>query len=367
MTMEVPAPAAFGEPDAPAFGPICPVGTLLTGDASCALPDEGDGGARAAVEDAQRFVKGRLKMRQLLLLIALDDHKNIHRAAEELCVTQPAASKQLLELEATLGVRLFDRLPRGMAPTVFGDTMIRYARIALNSLAMAHGDVMAMRSGIVGRIEIGAISTSAMSVLPRAIAQVKKASPTLQIGIQVDASHVLIERLRLGTLDFMIGRLGENAEGLVYEEFSDEAVCAVAKTAHPLLGRPDIGLAELANAPWILPQKDSILRSRFDWMFRRQGVAPPTDVVESSSVPLILALLRETEALHLMPVEMASYFSALGVLGMLPVRLDCHMDAFGLIRDASRVISPGAGLLLGALRTLARESGWMSGPLPATA
>jgi hypothetical protein len=64
------------------------------------------------------FLKARLKTRQLLLLIALDDYRNIHRAAEELHMTQPAASKQVKDLEEMLDVRLFDRLPRGMEPTM---------------------------------------------------------------------------------------------------------------------------------------------------------------------------------------------------------------------------------------------------------
>jgi DNA-binding transcriptional LysR family regulator len=66
------------------------------------------------------FLKARLKTRQLLLLIALDDFRNIHRAADELNMTQPAASKQVKDLEEMLGVRLFDRLPRGMEPTLYG-------------------------------------------------------------------------------------------------------------------------------------------------------------------------------------------------------------------------------------------------------
>uniref|UniRef100_UPI0005914CB8 helix-turn-helix domain-containing protein n=1 Tax=Herbaspirillum lusitanum TaxID=213312 RepID=UPI0005914CB8 len=64
--------------------------------------------------DPNWFLRARLKTRQLLLLIALDDERNIHRAANELNMTQPAASKQLKDLEDMLGVTLFDRLPHGL-------------------------------------------------------------------------------------------------------------------------------------------------------------------------------------------------------------------------------------------------------------
>ena len=67
------------------------------------------------------FIRARLKTRQLLLLVALAEEGNIHRAAQVLSMTQPAASKLLKDLEDVLEVPLFERLPRGMRPTWYGD------------------------------------------------------------------------------------------------------------------------------------------------------------------------------------------------------------------------------------------------------
>jgi DNA-binding transcriptional LysR family regulator len=71
------------------------------------------------------FIRARLKTRQLLLLVALAEEGNIHRAAQVLNMTQPAASKLLKELEEVLEVTLFERLPRGMQPTWYGETSMR--------------------------------------------------------------------------------------------------------------------------------------------------------------------------------------------------------------------------------------------------
>ena len=87
------------------------------------------------------FIRARLKTRQLLLLVALAEEGNIHRAAQVLNMTQPAASKLLKDLEDVLEVSLFDRLPRGMRPTWYGETMIRHARVALASLNQAHDEL----------------------------------------------------------------------------------------------------------------------------------------------------------------------------------------------------------------------------------
>ena len=67
---------------------------------------------------SDRFVRSRLKTRHLVLLVELGRHGSIMHAANAAHLTQPAASKQIKDLEEMLGVRLFDRLPRGMEPTM---------------------------------------------------------------------------------------------------------------------------------------------------------------------------------------------------------------------------------------------------------
>jgi DNA-binding transcriptional LysR family regulator len=303
------------------------------------------------------FLKARLKTRQLLLLIALDDYRNIHRAAEELHMTQPAASKQIKDLEEMLDVKLFERLPRGMEPTIYGETMIRHARMALTSLALAHDDIVTLKAGLTGQVEVGVIMTPAMALLPRAIARVKEQAPLLRIGVQLETSNVLLDKLQHGTLDFMIGRIVDNigTTGLIYEELTEEPACAVVRPNHPLLDRRALTLQDIAPLPWILPPHGSILRYRFDMMFRRAGLEPPNNVVDTTAVLIITALLQQTDSLHVMPVEVAQYYASLNVMRILPIELPCKMDAFGLIRQQDHLLSPGADMLLRAVRAAALE------------
>ena len=303
------------------------------------------------------FLKARLKTRQLLLLIALDDYRNIHRAAEELHMTQPAASKQIKDLEEMLDVRLFERLPRGMEPTIYGETMIRHARMALTSLALAHDDIVALKAGLAGQVEVGVIMSPAMALLPRAIARIKEQAPLLRIGVQVESSNVLLDKLQRGTLDFMIGRIleKEDSTGLIYEELTEEPACAVVRPGHPLLENKQLELKDIADRPWILPPPGSILRHRFDMMFRRAGLAPPVNVVDTTALLLITALLQQTDSLHVMPQEVAQYYASLNVMRILQIELPCKMDAFGIIRQQDHLLSPGADLLLKQVRLAASE------------
>ena len=303
------------------------------------------------------FLRARLKTRQLLLLLALDDHRNIHRASEALCMTQPAASKQLKDLEDMLEVKLFERLPRGMEPTLFGETMIRHARMALTSLSLAHEDIVALKNGLIGQVDVGVIMTPAMGLLPRAISRVKLDAPLLRIGVQMETSKILLNLLQRGNLDFMIGRIleEEGSAGLQYEELTVEPACAVARVGHPMVGATDLQLSDLATQAWILPPPGSVLRHRWELMFRRAALEPPANAVDTTALLLITALLQQTDSLHVMPIEVARFYASLNVLAILPIELPCTMDAFGIITRQGHLLSPGARHLLHEVRAVAKD------------
>jgi len=303
------------------------------------------------------FLRARLKTRQLLLLIALDEQRNIHRAAEELHMTQPAASKQLKDLEDMLDVRLFERLSRGMEPTIYGETMIRHARMALTSLSLAHEDIVALKSGLSGQVAIGAIMTPGMALLPRAISRVKQAAPLMRIGVEVETSNILLERLQRGTLDFLVARIldAANQAELQYEELADEPVCVVARVGHPFEQAENLKLQDIARAGWVLSPQGSVLRHRCDMMFRTAGLAPPDNVVDTTALLLIISLLQQTDSLHLMPQEVARHYAQLNILTILPIKVAIRMDGFGIITRRDQLLSPSAAVLLDAIRLAAKE------------
>ena len=158
------------------------------------------------------FIRARLKTRQLMLLTAICDEGNIHRAAEVLNMSQPAASKLLKDLEDMLGVSLFERQPRGMRPNWYGETMIRHARIALSSLREAGQEIDALKAGLSGHVSLGAITGPALSLIPQAIMIVARENPKLRVELHVESSNVLIEQLAQGKIDIMIGRLFERQD-----------------------------------------------------------------------------------------------------------------------------------------------------------
>jgi DNA-binding transcriptional LysR family regulator len=307
--------------------------------------------------DTHWFIRARLKTRQLLLLVAMEEEGNIHGAAQVLNMTQPAASKLLKDLEDMLEVRLFERLPRGVRPTWYGETMIRHARMALASLSQAHMEIDALKAGRFGSVSIGTITAPAITLLPEAVSRVKSAHPSLRVGLQVETSDVLIDRLAQGKLDMVIGRLfaRHDKSDLRYEALVEEPIAAVVRPGHPLMERTSLKLADLASAGWIVPPPGSVLRHRFELMFQEESLPAPNDLIETTALLFMTKMLEQSDLIGVVASDVALYYQEHGLVAILPVELPCKMDAFGLITRTDRLLAPAAQVMLQAIKAVAHE------------
>lgn len=304
------------------------------------------------------YVRTRLKTRQLLLVVALAEEGNIHRAAEALNMTQPAASKLLRELEEMLEAVLFERLPRGVRPTLYGDALIRYARAVLGSLEQAQDELAALKAGRLGHVAVGAITSPGVRVLPGAIAAVKRAHANLRVSVEIDTSNVLLERLAQDKLDVVIGRLSAEHDKLElrYEPLAGEPICAVVRHGHPLLGGKPLTLADVRGSAWIVPPSNTVLRHRFELMFQRASLAPPANVVETAALLFITQALEKSDMIAVLAEDVARYYAGHGMVEILPLPMECRMDEFGLITPANKLLSPAAAVMIEALRVASRET-----------
>ena len=299
------------------------------------------------------FIRARLRTRHLLLLTAIGEEGNIHRAAEQLNMSQSAASRLLSDLEEIIGCQLFDRLPRGVRANWYGQTMIRHARIALSSLTEAANEIDLLKSGKTGQVNVGAISGPAISFVPRAIASMTREYPLVRIQLQVDSSDHLLESLQDGKIEVMVGRLLERHDKSEYNyvRLADEPVCAAVRRGHRLLHRGDIPMGELAELPWIVPQVGSILRHRFDLMFREAGYPSPRELIEAVSPMVVTRLLEETDHIAVLARDVAEYYAACGLIAILPSAISCNLDSFGIITRKSWLLSPAACVMCEALES----------------
>jgi DNA-binding transcriptional LysR family regulator len=305
------------------------------------------------------FVRARLKTRHLLLLAAMEEEGNVRRAADVLGMTQPAASRLLKELEDELEVKLFDRTPHGMHATLYGEVMIRHARMVLANLSQAHEEITALREGLAGQVQIGAIAAAAATMVPLAISRLKSQYPQLQIWLQVETSDVMLPLVAQGHLDIMVGRVlerqGQFVDTVRYEPIADEPLCVVVRPGHPLEHTAALTMRGIVSAGWVLHPPGSVLRHRFDMAFSQIGLHPPQNVVNTNNFLAISSLLLQSDMLAVMPDEVARQYEQFGTVRRLAIELPCRMDAFGIITRQTQLLSPAATLVLRALRDAATE------------
>lgn len=303
------------------------------------------------------FIRSRLKMRQIVVLLHLYEQRSVLRAAEAAGITQPAASKLLGELEDALGVKLFDRHARGVEPTWYGEILVRHARAALSEISRAQDEIIALKKGLTGQASIGTVMNPAASLIPVAIAAIKQAHPGILINVEMDYSRPLIVKLLDGQLDIVIGRIldSHGVSELDFERLSDEPHAVIARAAHPFAKKRNLALTDLLQLGWVLQPPGSVMRGRLDTMLLEQGLKLPSNVVETSALPVIIALLQETDMISVVPERSVLPYCEAGMLTTLPIRLGVNLDAFGIITRRHLPLSPGAEIVLKMLRETAAK------------
>lgn len=296
----------------------------------------------------------RLRTRQLLLAAALGRERHLGRAAAELGISQPAATRLLKELEETLGARLFERNARGMSPTAAGEVLVRYARQTLNDFGAARRELAALAAGLHGTLRIGSVPSALPPLLAPALARFKAQHARVAVAIEVDTSDVMLQRLARGEVELMLGRLVEGHHDDEHEAVPvlDEPQVAVARAAHPLLEQrgggvnadaaPAPTLRDLARWPWVVQPPGSPQAGRFMAMMREAGVHRRIDITETASTVATTALLEASDMLAVMPASLAAHYASLGVLRTLPLALPLRVPDIQLVWRRSRELSAAA-------------------------
>ncbi|MCB5180936.1 LysR family transcriptional regulator [Streptomyces antimicrobicus] len=173
-------------------------------------------------------------------------------AARTLGYTQSAVSRQIQTLEDEWGVPLFDRLPRGVRLTEAGRVLLPHAEAVEARLATARAEIEALRTLAAGRLRIGAFATADAQLLPSALAAFRARHPGVRVTRAEGLSAGLLQLLTAGELDLAVVTAPEGApDGVELHHLLDERMYVALPRSHPLAGRTDVRLAELADEEWI--------------------------------------------------------------------------------------------------------------------
>lgn len=289
----------------------------------------------------------RLRLRQVALLLAIGETRTLRNAAFKLGMTQPAASKMLRELEDAFGEPLFERVGRGLKFTPTGEAVLTAFRGLRNGVASLSRELHELPLGGSGRLLIGSISATSSSPLSDATIRLKQRYPLLSVEIHVDTSDRLIELLRAGKLDLVIGRMPEPgsraSRDCIFRPIGEEALALVCACNHPVLReapKKKVSFEALQHYPWIFPLPGSPLREVIEQEFHSHHVPLPQGLIETSSFMTVTGLVAQSEMIAVIPKSVAAVFTRHGLLRGLPYAFTNSLSPWGSLVFADRPISP---------------------------
>ncbi|HET8727878.1 MAG TPA: pca operon transcription factor PcaQ [Alphaproteobacteria bacterium] len=304
---------------------------------------------------AGRVLDPRIKLRHLLCFLEVARLKSVVKAAELLGITQPAVSKTIQELEEVLGVALFDRSRRNLFLTHFGEVFLRYAGASVTALRQGVDTIGQARKADAVVITVGALPTVSAHVLPRAVRLFTKDGLASRVRIVTGPNAYLLSLLRLGDVDFVVGRMAEpdSMAGFSFEHLYSEKVVLVVRPGHPLTAADPFDFAMIERFPILMPPPGSIIRPTVDRLLIASGVGRLRDEVETVSNAFGRSFTRSSDAVWIISEGVVAEDVAEKYLAALPVDTAETLGPVGLTTRTDTALSLPAELLVQSIREAA--------------
>jgi DNA-binding transcriptional LysR family regulator len=299
----------------------------------------------------------RLRFRDLEVFSAVVESGSMAKAAAQLGVTQPAVSEIVASLESAFQVRLLDRSPQGVAPTIYGQALLKRGLAALDELKQGLRDISFLTDPSGGEVRVGwpESFTEVMSGMVRAFCL---EHPGIALRIDhLPAPTSELPELQARKLDIALARSLPEPFGSdlnVEVLFDDPAVIAAGANSRWARKRR-IELADLVDAAWVATPRETLTTRLLEQAFRDQGLPAPKLQVMTFSVQLRARLLVEGEFLACLPRSLVQVKVDGVALRALPIDLPPHTFPVAIVTVKNRTLTPVVELFLKRLRAFVKS------------
>ncbi len=264
-------------------------------------------------------------------------------AATILGIAQPTLTKTVRALELELGVKLFERMPRGVELTPYGQSLLRHAEAIKVQFGDAKNEIESLRGGKVGTVTIGAGPAWLRRLLPAAVAKAAAKNPSIRVRIEGGFDDALLRALRHGEVDLVVAELpaSDAARDLRMQPLSTDRLGVCCRKDHELTGRRNLAAPELLKYPWAMPPETTRAHQRLKALFTAMDLPPPKAVVETDSLAFLLQMARFSDALTFTVSTTLKLPEAVDLVMLKVPELDAFRSA-GIITRKDGWLSPAA-------------------------
>jgi DNA-binding transcriptional LysR family regulator len=297
----------------------------------------------------------RVKLRDMHILLAVAKSGSMGKAAVELAMSQPAVSKAISDLEHALGLRLLDRSPQGVEPTLYGDALLRCGTAVFDELKHGVKELQFLKDPTVGELSIGCTEPAAGGFVAAVVDQFLQKYPMVLFHV-VTADPATLHRRELAQRNIEVA-LGPMFELLPPQEgdaemLFDDRHIVIAAANSKWSRKRNLTLEQLIDEPWVLPPPNTAVAAYIADAFRVAGVEPPRASVLTYSLPMHRRLLATGRYVTTLPASMLHHNR--DALRMLPVKFPARPRPVGIMTLKNRTLSPLAKRFIDCARQLAK-------------
>jgi DNA-binding transcriptional LysR family regulator len=299
----------------------------------------------------------RLRLRDLHILLTVAKSGSMGKAAAELAISQPSVSKAIAEVEHAIGLRLLDRGPSGVQPTIYGHALLKCGVAVFDELQQGVKQLEFLIDPAAGELRIGCTETMAAGFATAVLHRLSRQYPRVVFQlVPGDRDTLLSRELRQRTIELAVApTMGLSPEGdTEIEILFDDQFVVMAGSRTKWIRRRKLVLADLLNELWVLPPPESLPGQYIAQAFRTSGFEPPRAHVVSFSIPLPYHLLATGRYITMLPRSMLR-FGKHTPLKLLPVKSPAGAYPIGILALRNRTLSPLAQLFITCAREVAKQ------------
>lgn len=302
-------------------------------------------------------MQSRIRYRHLTTFLEVARQKSVSQAAEVLHVSQPAVTKTIRELEAVLETRLLEKEGRGIRITRQGEVFLRHAGASVAAIRQGVDSVRREGGGRAPTVRVGALPTVAASVMPLAVTRFLGSGEDGGIRIVTGQNLVLLNQLRVGDLDLVVGRLAapEQMTALAFEHLYSERIGLIVRPEHPLFSAKHVEFEKIVDYPVLMPPPGSIIRPFVDQLLLMHGIGDIPQQVETVSDSFGRAFVRQSDAIWIISRGVVGDELDEGSLRALPIDTTETLGSVGLTTRADAPVSAQLQMLMQTIREAAEH------------
>jgi DNA-binding transcriptional LysR family regulator len=298
----------------------------------------------------------RMKLQDLHVLMAVVQAGSMGKAALMLNTTQPNISRSIAELERAFGVRLLDRHRRGIEPTECGRALLDCGAAAFDELRRGVKSIEFLADPTAGEVRIGSTAFLAASFVSALIDRLSRHHPRIRFHLVTGYPETLHRDLSERKVDLLVLRSGGPVadERFDFEFLFEDCYVVAAGARNRWARRRNIQLSDLAEEPWVLPPRESVIGSIITQAFSASGLDYPRATVITDSPHMRVSLLETGRFITVFPASALKFLTRGAALKVLPIELPAARRPNGMVTIKDRAVSPVVLLVMDSARELAK-------------